>query len=39
MNNKEDDPKDYILKEGDYRVSIRIWEVNDLIPKYNKKRS
>jgi hypothetical protein len=28
-----DDPKNYVLKEGPYRVSIRIFEASDLIPK------
>lgn len=27
------DPKNYTLKEGDYRITVRIWEVSDLIPK------
>jgi Ca2+-dependent lipid-binding protein len=29
----ETNPEEYIFKEGDYRVNIRIYECSDLIPK------
>lgn len=34
MNQFEmNDPKNYSLKEGDYRITVRVWEASDLIPK------
>lgn len=29
----ENDPKNYVMQEGHYRISIRVWEASDLIPR------
>jgi hypothetical protein len=36
--NGENDPKNYVMQEGHYRISVRVWEASDLIPRWAKKR-